>query len=129
PCRKEVNIRFERGLEGFVPIHEVGEEGKCLRVEGVQSRAEDIGNSPLVHKRRHLRLAHRQFAAVLYLHVLHWEAIGEKAIRRLGPLDDIDKLLLQEVTNAHSRRKRSSESITLGLRGLFPSDGPGRLNG
>src|SRR5262249_15002054 len=88
-------------LERFVPVHQIRKDRKRLRVESVQSRVEDVRHAPFVDKGRHLGLAYRQLAAVLYLHVLHGIAIGKDAVGRLGPLDYVDELFLQEVTKAH----------------------------
>ena len=102
PRREEVNVRFEGGLERLVPVHEVGEHREGLGIQRVEPRAEDIGHLPFVHERRHLALAHGQLRPGLDLHVLHRKAAGEKAVFRLGPLDDIDELLVQEIAEGHT---------------------------
>jgi hypothetical protein len=40
---------------------------------------------------------------MLDFHVRHREAPGERAIARLGPLDDVDELLLDEIHQGHGR--------------------------
>ena len=91
-----IDVRFERRLERLVPIHQVGEDRQCLRVQRVEAGREDVGDSALVYEHRHLGIANRELAAVLDLHVLHGITVGQDSIFRFGPLDDIDELLGKE---------------------------------
>nr|WP_264567726.1 hypothetical protein [Rhodoferax antarcticus] len=63
--------------------------------------AEHIGGFALVDKQRHLRFAHHQLPAVLDFHTGHRKAPGQRAVARLGPLNDVNKLLLDEVHQSH----------------------------
>ena len=70
--------------------------GSVLRVQSVQAGPEDVGDAAFVHEDGHLRIAHRELAAVLDFHVLHGIAVGQDSVFRFGPLDDIDELLGKE---------------------------------
>jgi hypothetical protein len=85
---EEVDFGLEGGLEGLVPVHQIGEQGKIAGIEGVQAGAEDVGDLAFVDEGGHLRLAHGELAAVFYLHVPHGIAIGKDAVFRLIPLND-----------------------------------------
>ena len=58
--------------------------------------AEHVGDHAFVDEHRHLGLAHIEDGAVLDFEVLHREAPGEHAFGLLVPLQDVDKLLLDE---------------------------------
>src|SRR5262249_16004546 len=90
--REIVDIRLEGGLEGFVPVQDGGEDGQRLRGERVQAGREDVSDAAFVDEDGHLGLANGEFAAVLDLHVLHGVTVGQYAVIRFGPLDDIDEL-------------------------------------
>ena len=91
-----VNVRLERGFEGLVPIHQVRENRKRVRVQRVEAGREDVGNAAFIDEDRHLRIANRELAAVLDFHVLHGITVGQDSVFRFGPLDDIDELLGKE---------------------------------
>ena len=101
---EEIDVRLERRLERLVPVHQVGQDGQRLGAERVEARAEDVGDLAFVDEDGHLRIAHRQLAAVLDLHVLHGIAVGQNAVARLGPMDDVDELLGKET---HTRSLKS----------------------
>ena len=100
---EEIDIGLEGRLERFVPVLQISQDGQRLRIQGIESRAKNVRNLPLIHKNRGLRIANGQLAAVLDLAILHGIAIGQDAFFRLNPLDDIDKLLGDEVAKAHER--------------------------
>ena len=54
-----------------------------------------------IDEHRHLRLPHRERGAVLDFVARHREAPGERAVALLGPLDDVDELLLDEIHQGH----------------------------
>ena len=110
PRGEEVDVALERRLEHLVPVHEVGQDRQGLRVEGVEARAEDVGHAAFVDEHRHLRLANGQLGAVLDLHVLHGEAVGEDAVLRLRPVDDVDELLLEKGFDRIAKRHCGSVS-------------------
>src|SRR5208282_1849874 len=91
-----INVRFERGLEGLVPIHEVRENRQRVRVQGVEAGSEDVGNAALIDEDGNLGFTHGELAAVLDLHVLHGVTVGQDSVFRFGPLDYIDELLGKE---------------------------------
>ena len=90
--RKEIHVGLERRLERFVPVLQVGQDRQRLRVQRVQPRAKHVGDASFVDEHRHLRFANGELAAVLDLHVLHRIAVGQDAVLRFDPLDDIDEL-------------------------------------
>jgi hypothetical protein len=49
----------------------------------------------------HLRVAHGQAGPVLDFHFRHRETPGQRAVAILGPLQDVDKLFLDEVHQRH----------------------------
>ena len=81
---------------------------------------EDVGDLALVDEGSHLRLAHRELAAVLNLHVLHGIAVGEDAVIRLVPLNDVDELLGYKLLESHVRLPSSGKqlyhAVCLGIR-------------
>ena len=98
---EEVDVALERALEQLVPVLQVGQHRQRRGGEGVAAGAEDVGDLALVDEHRHLRLAHRERAAVLDLAVFHRETPGQDAIAILGPLDDVDELFLDEIHQRH----------------------------
>jgi len=68
----------------------------------VHAGAKHVSHLPLVDEHRHLRFAHREHGAVLNLHARHRKAPGQRAVTRLGPLDDVDELFLDEVHEGHA---------------------------
>jgi hypothetical protein len=79
---------------------------------------EEVGRLALVHEERGLRVAHGELRALLDLHVAHREAPGEDLVAVLGPLNDVDELLLDEVKKPHdgaSHRANRDPSTTLGV--------------
>jgi len=67
----------------------------------VAAGAEHVGHLAFVDEHRHLRLTHRQRAAVLDFAVRHREAPRQRSIVGLRPFDDIDELLLDEIHQGH----------------------------
>src|SRR5205807_134032 len=125
PRREEVDVALERRLEHLVPVGEVGQDRDVLRLDRVLAGPEQIGRLALVHEQRRLGLAHGELGALLDLHVAHGEAPGEDLVALLGPLDDVDELLLDEVKKTHPAPPRANESrpsITVGRR-AEPSQG------
>jgi hypothetical protein len=98
---KEVEIGLEGRLETLGPVHEVGENGQVVSVEGVKARSEYVGDSAFVDESGHLGFAHGELCAVLYLHIAHGIAIGKDAVFRLIPLDDSDELFGNELFEGH----------------------------
>jgi hypothetical protein len=84
-------------LERLVPVHEVGQEWQGVRVERVKPGAKHVRAAPLVDEHRHLRFAHGELAAVRDLHVLHRVTVGQSVVPILGPMDDFDELLADEI--------------------------------
>jgi len=68
---EKVDVGFEGRLERFVPILEIRQNRKCIRSQRVHSRLECIRGFALIYEKRQLRVAHREFAAVLNFPVLH----------------------------------------------------------
>src|SRR4030095_14981055 len=91
-----------RRLEKLVPVHQVRQERQRLGGQFVAPGAKDIGNSSFVNEHAHLGLAHGQRRAILDFEILHGVPVGQNPVCTLGPLDDINKLLLQEVFKGHS---------------------------
>ena len=108
--REEIDVRFEGRLKFLVPVHQVGQDGKVARIQGVQSGTEDVGNFAFVYKGGHLGLAHGELAAILYFHILHGIAVGEDSLVRLVPLNDVDELLGDELLESHARLRVFLES-------------------
>jgi hypothetical protein len=73
----------------------------------VGPRPEEIRDVPLVHEQSGLRLADDQLPALLDLEVRRGEAPGEHVIAGLGPLQDVDELLLGKAQNPHGRLRWS----------------------
>src|SRR5260370_27537983 len=71
PSGRERDVGLERRLEGFVPVHQISQDRQSLGVQGVQPRAEYVGDSALIHKRSHLRLTNGSLTTVLAFHVHH----------------------------------------------------------
>lgn len=63
----------------------------------MQARSEGICGTSFVHEQRELRITHGELAAALDLHVLHGKAVHQHTRTGLGPLDDVDELLAQEI--------------------------------
>jgi hypothetical protein len=76
-------------------------DGQRLRRQLVGAGAEHVGHLAFIDEHGHLRFAHDQRGAGLDFHLRHRKTPGEHAIAVLGPLDDIDKLLLDEVHQRH----------------------------
>ena len=85
----------------LIPVHQIGEQGQIAGVEGVQSGPKDVGDLAFVDEGGHLGLADGELPAVLDFHVLHGIAIGEDAVFRFIPLNDVDELLAQETLEGH----------------------------
>ncbi|MPM37640.1 hypothetical protein SDC9_84258 [bioreactor metagenome] len=98
---EEVHIALEGRLEQLVPVLQVGQDGQRLRSQLVGAGHEHIGHLALVDEHRQLRLAHHQRAAVLDFHVAHGVAPRERSIVLLSPLNDVNKLFLDEVHECH----------------------------
>ena len=125
---EEVDVALERRLEHLVPVHEVGQQRQGLRVQRVEAGAEDVGDAAFVDERRHLRFANGQLAAVLDLHVLHGIAVGEDAVLRFGPLDDVDELFRKEVSQAHDRPLPGARAL-MSISKDYKSGGPASIAG
>ena len=100
--REEVNIGLERGFEELVPVFQVSKNGQRLRRQLVHAGAENVGHGAFVDEHRHLRVAHRQAGTILDFHFLHRETPGQRAVALLGPLQDVDKLFLDEIHQGHN---------------------------
>ena len=100
---EKIDIGLERRLERFVPILQISQDGQRLRIQRVQSRAKGVRNFAFIHKNRGLRIADRQLAAILDFAILHRITVGQEALFRLNPFDDINKLFGDKVTKAHER--------------------------
>ncbi len=100
---EEIDIGLERRLERFIPVLQISQDGQGLRIQRVESGREDVRNFSFIHKKRGLRIADCQFAAVLDFAILHGVAVGQDAFFRLNPFDDIDPLFGDEVAKAHER--------------------------
>ena len=98
---EEVHIALERILERLVPVHQVGQERKRLRVQSEQPGAKNIGDSAFIDERSRLRFADGQLAAGLDLLILHGETPGKSILVGFRPLDNIDKLLGNEIAQCH----------------------------
>ena len=90
--REKVDIGFERRLERFVPVHDVGKDRERLRVERIEAGAKRVGGFAFVDEERVLRVAHSELSAILDFAVLHRVAIRENAVFGFDPIDDVDKL-------------------------------------
>src|SRR5207244_11300996 len=102
----------------LVPVGEVGQDRDVLRLDRVLAGSEQIGRLALVNEERGLGVAHRELGALLDLHVAHGEAPGQDLVAVLGPLDDVDELLLDEVKKTHAGPPRDDSDLptTLGAR-------------
>ena len=96
---EEVHIALKGRFKQFVPVFQVGQNGQRLGRELVRAGPEYVGDFAFVHKHRHLRFAHNELTAVLNLHILHRKAPRQRAIAVFRPLNDVDKLLLNETSN------------------------------
>ncbi len=83
-------------MEGFIPVHQIGQDGKRVGRELVEAGSKLVGNLAFIHEQRELRVAHGKLAAVLDLAVLHGIAVGENSIRRLHPVNDVNELLAEK---------------------------------
>jgi hypothetical protein len=99
--RDEVDLRLERAVEAVLPAAQRREDGDVLCLERVGPGPEDVGELAFVHEGRHLALAHDELRAVLDLVLVALEAIGERLVGVVEPLDDVDELLLQLVPQGH----------------------------
>ena len=102
PGVEEIHIGLEGRFEQLVPVLQVGQQRQGLGVERVRAAGDEhIRHLALIDKQRQLAVAHRQLRAVLDLEILHRITAGEDAVLRVGPVDDVDKLLLDEIEQAH----------------------------
>ena len=101
PRREEVDLALERRLEHLRPVAEVGQDRQVLGADGVLARAEEVGHVALVDEERHLRLADDELATLLDLEVRRGKAPGQHVVAGLGPLQDVDELLLDEIHHTH----------------------------
>src|SRR5207237_3105704 len=78
-----------------------------------------------INELRDLRFADDQLRAVLYLLVFVGESVRQRIARIIGPLDDVDELLLDEIqdrhrisleTNQRNRPSREPLRASSGLR-------------
>jgi hypothetical protein len=98
---EEIHIAFKRRFKQLVPVLEIGEHRQRLGGQGVCARAKHVSHLALVDKHRHLRLPHHQDGSGLDFHAGHGEAPGQHTIGVFCPLQYIDKLLLDEIHQAH----------------------------
>ena len=98
-----VDVGFEGGLEGLVPVHEVSQNRQGLGGQGVQPGLEGVGEAAFVDEHRELRFAYGELGAGLDFPVLHGEAVHQQRRVGLDPVDDIDELLTNEIAQTHSR--------------------------
>ena len=98
---EKVHITFEGGLKQLVPVLQVGQQWQGLRGELIGAGAEHIGHLAFIHKQRHLRFTHHQHRTILNFHVLHGVAPRQGSVGLFGPLNDINKLFLDEVHYSH----------------------------
>jgi hypothetical protein len=75
----------------------VVEDGHVLRGELVRAGLVDVGELALVDEGGHLALAHDELRAVLDLVLVALEAVGERVVGVVEPLDDVDQFGLQLV--------------------------------
>ena len=95
--REEVDVGLEGRIEQLVPVLQVGQDRQRLRIQRIKPRSKDVGDLPFIDEDADLRIAHRQLRAVLDFKVLHRVAIRQHPVAFLGPVDDVDKLFLDEV--------------------------------
>src|SRR6266508_6570603 len=82
---------------------EVCQDRKVLGVDRVRSLVEEISHVPLVHEQSHLGLADDQPGSLLDLEIGRREPPREHVVAALGPLQDVDELLLCEAQDTHGR--------------------------
>ncbi len=85
----------------LVPVHQVGEQRKVAGIEGVEAGGEDVGDLAFIDEGGDLGFAHGELGAGLYLHIEHGISIGEDAVFRLVPLNDLDKLFYPQLAETH----------------------------
>src|SRR6185437_494574 len=102
PRGEEIDVGLERRFKSLIPILQIGEERQVLGVERVQAGTEDICDFSLIDEDCHLRLTNSQLRAVLNLHVAHGVAAGEHSRFGLVPLNDVDELLGEELSESQS---------------------------
>src|SRR5215467_11649303 len=97
-----------------------------VRIKGVQAGTERIGDFAFIHKHRHLRIADRQLASVLYFAVLHRITVGKDSIFRFDPFDDVDKLLRYDIAKTHvfAHSPRTKLRIVSARDGMLRGDLP-----
>src|SRR5579859_2638743 len=117
--RKEIDIGFEGRLKLFVPVLQVGKNGKRVGIEGVESGSKPVRNFSFVHEHGELRIAHREFSAILDFPVLHRKTVSKNAVFGLRPIDDIDKLFGNKVAKTHEepRFRHGGKKTRLADRG------------
>ena len=108
-CAEKVHIALEGRFKELVPVFQVGEHRQRLRGQLVGAGAKNVGHLAFIDEHRHLRLAHHQRGTVLDFHLRHRKAPGQGAIALLGPLQDVNELLLDEVHQGHGVRSGSVE--------------------
>src|SRR5439155_8547568 len=96
-----IHIGLERALEPVLPALEIGEDRDVVRRERVLARAERIAELAEIHELGDLRFADDQLRAAFNLLVLVGKPEGERIARVIGPFDDVDELLADEVENGH----------------------------
>jgi hypothetical protein len=78
----------------MLPPFQRREDGQVLRRQRVGARRKDVGQLPFVDKDAGLALADNQFRVVFDLVAVAFEAVDERVVRVVEPLDDIDELAL-----------------------------------
>src|SRR5262249_33297199 len=81
--------------------------------------AEGVSKLAEVDELRDLRFAHDELRAALDLLVLVGKTIGERVARIIGPFDDVDELLADEVEDRHCGLRRQSLRVWLPLQECF----------
>src|SRR5262249_46358300 len=90
-------------LETVLPTLEIGEDRNVRRRERILAGAELVAELPDIDELSDLRFANDQLRAVLDLLVVVGKAKRQRVARVIGPLDDVDELLLDEVEDRHGR--------------------------
>ena len=107
PGREEVDLALEGRLEELGPVPEVGEDRQVLGAEHVAPTLEPVGDLPVVDEDGRLGVADDQRRALLDLEVGGRKAPGEDVVALLGPLNDVDELLADEVRESHGASSRT----------------------
>ena len=97
-----VDVALEGRLETVLPAQDGGQHGHVLGAQRVLAGAEQVGVLAGGHELHLLRFAHDQLGAVLDFLVVVRPAVGERVARVIGPFDDLDQLVLDDVEQVHA---------------------------